>query len=334
MRALILHGPGDLRLERVSEPRPGPGEVLLRIEVAATCATDAKILRNGAHPALDPLPAAFGHEAVGTVAAVGDGVDTVRPGERVVPANSAPCGRCDACARPGPGQCENLRFLWGAYAELLLIPEEIVRRNLVVLPPDIPAPLATLAEPLACAVRAVRLAGPEEGSRAVILGGGAQGAMLAALSSARGCEVAVCDPHAERRERALRFGARDVHDRVEPTGVEEARRRLGEPDLVIEAVGRPEAWRAAVGLVRSGGQVLAYGGCAPGTVVDLPAARFHYDEITLRGSFHHDPEAFREAVEMLRDRMAPFELLLGEPIGLEDVPQALREGGAKRPVFM
>ncbi len=334
MRALVLYGPGDLRLEERDIPEPASGEVVIRVDAAATCATDAKILRVGAHPALGPLPSPFGHEAAGTVVAIGSGVESVIEGQRVVPANSAPCGTCAACTREGPGQCEDLEFLWGAFAEYLRVPRRIVERNLVAMPDRLEVTLAPLAEPLACAVRAVGQCRISASSRVVIIGGGAQGAMLSALLAERGAEVTVADPHPERRERALLFGAASTTGRLDTSSVGDFHRRWGQPDLVIEAVGRPDAWQAAVTLVRPGGQVLFYGGCAPESVVELPTTRLHYDELTLRGTFHHDPESFRAAVRVLANEGERFLPLLGAPVALEDVAEALRRNGAKRPVII
>ncbi|WP_376792742.1 alcohol dehydrogenase catalytic domain-containing protein, partial [Thermoflexus sp.] len=99
MLAARLYGPGDLRLEEVPVPDPGPGEVILRVERALTCGTDVKIFRRGHHPALGPLPSLFGHEVAGEIVAVGEGVEAFRPGMRVVAANSAPCGSCRFCQR-------------------------------------------------------------------------------------------------------------------------------------------------------------------------------------------------------------------------------------------
>jgi L-iditol 2-dehydrogenase len=334
VRAIVLHGPDDLRLEHHDVPEPRAGEVVLRVEAAATCATDAKILRSGAHPALGPLPSPFGHEAAGTVVAVGEGVRGVAEGDRVVPANSAPCGSCHACAH-GSGQCRALTFLWGAFADFLRVPAAIVERNLVPLPEGLDTSLAPLAEPLACAVRAVERCNPAPAARVLVVGGGAQGAMLTALLAERGCRVAVCDPHPDRRRRALELGAVVVAGRLAGTpALREIHDALGPPDLVIEAVGRPEAWRAAVEAVRPGGEVLFYGGCAPGSTVELPTERLHYDELVLRGSFHHDPRSFREAVRILGERGARFECLFGAPVALEDVGWALRQRGEKRPVLI
>ena len=134
MRALILHGPGDLRLQEVARPVPGAGEVVVAIDAALTCATDAKMLARGRHPALGPLPAAFGHEGTGSVAAIGRGVRGVGEGDAVAFANSAPCGTCEWCLAGREGLCAHITYLTGTYAEYLRVPAAIVRTN-VVRPP-------------------------------------------------------------------------------------------------------------------------------------------------------------------------------------------------------
>src|SRR5947199_5785613 len=114
MRALRFHGPGDLRLEDVPRPQPGPGDVLVQVEVALTDGTDLKTFRRGHPRILDAVPSPFGHEFCG--------VDTAT-GRRVVAANSAPCGACASCQAGRETLCQRLEFLAGAYAECILVPE-------------------------------------------------------------------------------------------------------------------------------------------------------------------------------------------------------------------
>ncbi len=337
MRALVLHGPDDLRLEDLPVPSPGPGEVVLQVTRALTCATDAKMLRQGRHPALPVPPAPFGHEACGVVAAAGAGVDGVREGDAVVVANSAPCGECPPCLRGRPSLCEDIVYLSGAYAEYLRVPARIVARNMLPLPPGLAPERAAMVEPLACAVRGVERVEAGEGDEVVVLGGGVQGTLIAGLLAVRGCRVTLCDPHAERRDRALRFGAARAMDAPrDAAAVEAVRAAHGDgrgPDAVVEAVGRPDAWEAAVALARPGGEVLLYGGCAPGTTVTLPTHPLHYGELSVRGSYHHTPAAVRAALAHLAAGDAPYGDLLGGEITLEDVAPVLRAGsGDKRPV--
>jgi L-iditol 2-dehydrogenase len=173
-----------------------------------------------------------------------------------------------------------------------------------------------MAEPLAAAVHA--LARGSDAGDVGVLGGGSIGLMLAALLVHQGRSVVVADRHRERRDQAIALGAR-------------AAEKLSRHELVFEAVGRPDAWRAAVASAAPGGVVVLVGGCPAGTEVSFPAAAIHYDELELRGSFHHSPAEVHEALRVLGDREIPWRLLLGERIGLEELQAALvaAAGGGK-----
>lgn len=338
MRALILHGPDDVRLEDVPVPEPAAGEVVLRVTRALTCATDAKMLRQGRHPALPDPPAPLGHEAAGVITAIGAGVEGWREGDAVVVANSAPCGDCPPCRRGRPSLCESIVYLSGAFAEYLRVPARIVARNMLPLPAGLAPERAAMVEPLACAVRGVERVEARAGDEVVVLGGGVQGTLIAGLLAVRGCRVTLCDPHADRRERAIRFGATRALDAPrDDAAIAMVRAAHGEgrgPDAVVEAVGRPGAWEAAVALARPGGEVLLYGGCAPGTTVTLPTFPLHYGELAIRGSYHHTPEAVRRALDHLAAGDMPFGDLFGPDVTLDEVPAVLRAGsGPKRPVI-
>src|SRR5947207_15980897 len=148
MRAMVFHGPGDLRAEELPVPEPETGELVLRVDAALTCGTDVKTLRRG-HPVMIPkVPTVFGHEFAGTVTAVGAGVRGVREGDRVVAANSAPCGACRPCLAGRPNLCEDLLFVNGAYGEFIALPPRLVAKNIVRLQ-RLTAARAAFAEPLA-----------------------------------------------------------------------------------------------------------------------------------------------------------------------------------------
>jgi len=337
VRALILHGPGDLRLEEVPDPVPGPGEVVVVVTSALTCATDAKMMAAGAHPALGPLPAPLGHELCGVVAEVGDGVTGLRVGDAVVVANSAPCDDCPDCRAGRPNLCPRITYLTGAFAERVRVPAPIVARNVHPLPPGLAPDVAAMAEPLACAVHTADGCGPAGGRVVLVLGGGVQGALLTGLFAARGFTVHLADPRPDRRARALRFGAAVVHDAPrDDAAVAALRERLPGgrgADLVVEAVGRPQAWRAAIGLARPGGEVVLHGGCPAGSVVQLPTHAMHYLELTVRGSYHHTPAAVADALDLLSREVLPARELLRAPVSLAGVVGVLTASrGEKHPV--
>jgi L-iditol 2-dehydrogenase len=299
MRALMLHGPGDLRLEEVPNPVPGDGDVLLQVEVALTDGTDLKAYRRGHPVLLGPPPSPFGHEVCG--------ID-VATGRRVVAANSAPCGACDPCRRGQETLCEHLfPLLNGAYAELLLVPARIAGRNLLPVPPRLAPELAAMTEPLACCLHGVEVAGVQRGDTVAIVGLGPIGLMLTACVADAGGQPVGVGSREERRALAPSFGA----IAAEPEGA----------DVVIEAAGTVEAWERAVGLVRPGGTVLAFGGLPREARVELDPYRVHYEEVRLVGAFHHTPRHFRAALAFLASGAYPFERLVTHAIGLEGVAQ-------------
>jgi L-iditol 2-dehydrogenase len=299
VRAALLYGPGDLRVEEVPDPVPGRGDVLVQIEVALTDGTDLKTFRNGHPLLLAELPSRFGHELCGF---------DVATGKRVVAANSAPCGVCEQCARGRPTLCISLLpLLNGAYAELIVVPERIARTNLYPVPRTLASEVAALVEPLACALHAT--GGIEAGETVAVLGPGPMGLLLCACLKDAGADVLVSGGTRERRTLAREFGATEGDPR--------------EADVVIDATGKPKGWRDAVSTVRRGGTVVFFSGLADD--VELDARRIHYDELTLRGVFHHTPQTVRAALAFLASGAYPWSALLTHEVSLEQLPAFFAE---------
>lgn len=327
MRAARLEGRRDVRMVEVPRPTSGPGEVLLRIDAALTCGTDAKVFRRGYHARMIQPPALFGHEYTGTIEAVGEGVEGFEVGDAVVGANSAPCGVCEFCRRGRPALCDDLLFLNGAFAEWLLVPERIVSKNLWPRPVGLDARLAAAAEPLACVLKGVDVLAPRAGDRAVLLGAGPIALMFVAELAARDVQTVVFVRNAEAAEMAHAMGAAAVvrgpsvgESHAELMAVSPGRR--GFP-LVIEAAGSPETSQASVDLAAKGARVLLFGGCAKDQEIRLDPARLHYEEIALVSSFHHTPEFFQAALDALATGRVDVAPLLDRPVGLTGVADAL-----------
>ncbi len=212
MRAAVLYGAEDVRLERVAVPDCGPGQVRVRIEAALTCGTDAKVFRRGYHAKMIRPPAVFGHEFAGVIDVVGEGVEGFLVGQRVVAANSAPCGECFFCRKGHEALCEDLLFLNGAYAEYITVPERIVAKNLWPIPDHLPDRAAALCEPLACCVKGVEDTGVQAGDTVLVLGTGPIGLMMIALAAGLGAEVIAVGRREQRLAAAGALGARQVID--------------------------------------------------------------------------------------------------------------------------
>jgi L-iditol 2-dehydrogenase len=286
VRALRFYGPGDVRLEEVPRPEPGAGDVLVQVEVALTDGTDLKTFRRGHPLLLGELPSPFGHEFCGI---------EVATGRRVVAANSAAND-----ARDVPPKLLN-----GAYAEFVLVPEEIARINLLPVPAGLAPEVAAMVEPLACCLRGAERAEVRSGDRVAVVGVGPIGLMLCACVRDAGGRPEVVGGRPERRALAPLFGA-------EPGDGEGA-------DVVIEAAGSEDAWQRALELVRPGGTVVYFGGREVGSELRIDTYRLHYEELTLRGSFHHAPRHVRAALTFLASGAYPWEQLITHRVGLEGV---------------
>jgi L-iditol 2-dehydrogenase len=303
MKAAILHGREDIRIERVPVPEAAPGELIVSVGAALTCGTDLKVFRRGYHARMIVPPALFGHELAGTVVEAGEGVTGFATGDRVVALNSAPCGECYFCSRGQENLCDDLLFNNGAYAEFIRIPARIVAKNTLHVPDHVPLEHAALTEPLACAVHGFEDSRPRSGDTVAVIGGGPLGLMILHVASLAGFETIAIVRHDGQAEAARQLGAAHV---VQTTSIRKAIRETRKltpkdrgVDIAIEAVGEPAAWEEAVELVRKGGTVNFFGGCAEGTHVDLDTNRIHYSDITLRATFHHTPAICRRALDLI-----------------------------------
>lgn len=329
-KTVFLLGPERVELRTVPVPEPGPGELLLRIEAATTCGTDVKVLRRGGHPRMLHVPTPFGHEMAGTIAAIGPGTERWKIGDRVVVANSAPCGACEWCLRDRENLCAHLQYLNGAFAEYLLVPRRFADASTYAIPEGLSPEIAALAEPLACVLHGLEVCALDRPSEVVVYGGGPIGLLFVdVLSSQRaGHHVVLADPNAPRLEVARQLGASEAVQ-VSRDGGEAARlrrySRTGDGfDLAIEATGSPVAWEDALASARPGGMVLLFGGCRPGTTIPLDTHRIHYGELTIKGAYHHRPATFERALSLLAGGTLHPEALLSMERPLDDLEGALR----------
>jgi L-iditol 2-dehydrogenase len=307
MRAVVQTSLGKMDLREVPRPSAGVGEVVVRVRAALTCGTDRKILDRG-HVKLSP-PLVMGHEFAGDVAEAGKDA-SFEPGEAVAAGLSGPCGECEACLSGAENRCESASrgLAWGAFAEYVRIPAAVVRRNLHRKPPALSYEAAALLDPLASVVHGwKRLVAPP--GDLLVVGTGAIGLLWIALARARGVgRISAIGRGDDRRRLAERWGARVL---------EGAAARAA---TVVECVGTPEAWSEAFDRALPGGEVLFFGGCAPGAEVALDAAKIHYGEVRVGGAFHYRPEDVSEALALLASGAIDPEPLFSGEGTLSDLP--------------
>jgi L-iditol 2-dehydrogenase len=321
----LLTSPRHLELRETPIPDPGPGELVVRVDVALTCGTDLKTFRRG-HP-LFPFPTPIGHEFSGTVARAGSGT-AFREGDPVALVPSAPCERCASCRRGLENLCDEIHgknMAWGAFAEFVRVPERVARRNVFRRPDSLPPRQAAFLEPLSCVVNGVARLDVSRAESAVVLGLGPIGLLFIALLKRKGVpRVIALGRHEARLAAARALGADDLVP-ADDSAVEKIKALTGGEGAaaVVECVGRPETWELAVSLARKGGEALFYGGCAAGVKVPVDARRVHYEALTLKGAFHFTPRDVREAFELLATRALPVDALVSDELPLAKLHEAI-----------
>jgi len=327
MKAAVLHGKENIRIEEIAESPLKSGEVRVRIEAALTCGTDLKVFKRGYHAKMIVPPSVFGHELAGTICEVAADIRDWKIGERVVVANSAPCGNCFHCGVGQENICDDLQFLNGAYAETMVIPSRLVEKNLLRLKSQTDFRDAALTEPLACVVQGVDDTHLRAGQNVLVIGAGPIGLMFVALARNLGCHVTVAGRRAPRLEAAKKLGATEVIDIGDGNNLVTKIREATKThfDAVIEAVGRPETWEASVHLVRKGGVVNFFGGCPNGTSITLDTAFIHYSDLTLLASFHHTPRAIRRALEFIETGGVTAKDFVSGECPLAQLPELFKE---------
>jgi len=327
MNAAVLYGKQDVRIERVPKPEAAEGELVVRVQTALTCGTDLKVYRRGYHARMLQPPALFGHEMAGTVAEVGAGVEDFHVGDPVVAVNSAPCGECYFCQREQENLCDDLLFNNGAYAEYIRIPSRIVAKNTLHVPANVPLEHAAMTEPLACVLHGLDETGARAGDRLAVIGAGPIGLMFVHLAALMDIEVIAVVKRDEQVELARSFGASHVVQTTAEKDVIHAVRALTPlgrgVDAAVEAVATPATWQWAVEMVRKGGVVNFFGGCAAGTKVELDTNRLHYNNLTLRASFHHRPSVCRRAFEWIASGRFMSEKFITDHARLKDLVPVL-----------
>ena len=318
MKAAILHGPRDLRIEASIDPAIGSDEVLVRVEVAGLCGTDYSIFAGDRAVA---YPRIMGHEFLGRVAAIGAGVTRVRPGDRVVVEPNYSCGRCPLCQEGNRNLCLQRTAVGididGGFAELARLPA----RCCWPTPAGLGAEDALLVEPLAVVVRAVHRGEPHQGQTAAVVGAGTLGLLALQVLRAWGARVLVVSRTARRFDLARTLGAEATHVADEGALETSARRFSGREgvDLVVETAGTAEAVSHALSLVRPGGRVVLTG--LPHEPTPVHFFTVVRREITIVGSMIYQDE-FPEALRLLADGSVRGRPLITHRFGLDRLGEA------------
>ncbi|MDI7276246.1 MAG: zinc-dependent alcohol dehydrogenase family protein [Anaerolineae bacterium] len=320
MKAVVFGGAGDVRLEERPRPQVAPGQVLVRVRACGVCGTDRHI-RDGEFPAAEGV--VLGHEFAGEVVEVGAGVRDLAPGQRVAVDPNIACGICRPCRAGKVHLCEGLTAVGvnydGGFAEYSVVP----RAQLHPFAGSLDWAEAAMAEPLACCLHGIDLAGVLAGQTVLVIGGGAIGQMHAQLARLSGAgRVALSDPIPRRRELARQLGVDAVLD-PSAQAVDQMRAALdGGADVVIEAVGSPATAEQSIALAAPGGTVIWFGVAAPKARSTISPYDIYRREITVRGSFVN-PFTHQRALALLESGRLQVAPLITRRVELADLPQVL-----------
>ncbi len=333
MRAALLYGKEDLRVEEVPTPEAGPEEVLLRVQAAAICGTDIRMFRGGAKGVGPQSPLVLGHELAGTVERVGRSVSGIREGERVAGAPNMGCGTCNACVSGNTHFCENgyRAFginLPGAFAEFILIPAEAVRQgNLSPFSPQVSFAAAALAEPLSCVYNAFQRCDIRPGDQVLIIGAGPIGLMHAKLARMGGAgRIILNDLSAERLEECRRLEP----GLVTIPGPDPAAQLLSLTggkglDVAITACPAPEAQVTALKVAAVNARVVFFGGLpADRSVVPLDTNLIHYRQLVVTGTARSSLSQFRQVLRLIADGLVRVDELVSARWPLERIGEAFQ----------
>jgi L-iditol 2-dehydrogenase len=330
MRAAVYRGAGRVVVEPVPVPEISAGELLIRIAACGICGTDIKKIQHG----FVAPPQILGHEASGTVVAVGADVTRWNVGDRVVGFHHVPCGNCFYCTRRLFSQCSEYKKVGltagftpngGGFAEYVRAMPWVVERGLVHIPDDVTFEEATFVEPVNTCLKAVEGARIAAGETVLVMGQGPIGLLLMMLAKLKGATVLASDPMPERRAKSLELGAAEAFDPREgklPAQVRERTEGRG-ADVVLVAVPVPAALTDGLSVARPGGRVLLFAQNDPKMRLEFPAAEVGVEEKEILGSYSAAIDRQAESADLVFSRRLPVRALISHRFPLDRITEAL-----------
>ena len=343
MRAAMMYGIDDIRIEEVPKPECPKDGILMKICYVTTCGTDVKTFKRG-HALMKPgMKGIFGHEASGLIAEIGPDCERkdIKVGDRIMIHDSVPCGNCYWCKHDQENLCEKLKFFQGTYCEYKAVDKDFVAKSLYKIPDNISLKVAPAIEPMSSATWCMLSAEPRLNDIVVVNGSGPLGLGITRCMSLSGCQVISTDKNEERLRRARLMGAEktvlvcetaeeaaaknlvpaeersydiatDIEHEAETVVKLTPSEKAGPRgcDIAIEAVGTPETWEITMKMARRGAKVILFGGCKPGTKVKVDCAWLHYAHITMKGVFHATPESEALSYDLISRGVLPEDVLI------------------------
>jgi L-iditol 2-dehydrogenase len=310
----------DIRMEEVQTPAPGPKEILVKVISCGICGSDIVEWYR-----LPRAPLIQGHEIGGEIVEVGESVKNFRPGDRVFVAPKVPCMKCDYCRNGHYPVCSAIKDrMPGGFAEYVLVPESLVENGTYRLPNTVTYDQSTFIEPIACVVRAQRLAGVKKDQTVMIIGCGMSGLLHIKLAKAKRCRVIATDINEKRLEIAKKFGAdftinarEDVPERLISGNSRKA-------DVVMLCTSALSAVEQAWKCVDKGGVVVFFAVPGPDKVVTVPINDFWTKEIRIITSYYCGPPDIVDAIKLVESGEIKVDDMITHKLPLKDTAKGFQ----------
>ena len=319
MQVGVYYNNNDVRVEDRPRPEIGPGELLVRVRSSGICGSDVMEWYR-----IKRAPLVLGHEMAGEIAEVGEGVKNYKVGERVFVSHHVPCNTCHYCLHGQHTACEVLHttnYFPGGFSEYIRVPKVNVESGVLVLPEEVSFEEGTFIEPLACVVRAQRIAQLQSGQSVFILGSGISGLLHLLLARVQGAgRIVITDINEFRLGLAQKLGAdRVVSADKDVIGQfkEVNDNRLA--DSVIVCTSNIRAFNQALQAVGRGGTILCFAPTEPGVNLAIPVNDFWRSNIKIIHSYGAGPQDLKEALELLRLRKVSVKELITHRLKLKDI---------------
>jgi L-iditol 2-dehydrogenase len=324
VRAAVYHSNEDVRLVEMERPEAGPGELLVRIEASGICGSDVMEWYR-----LRKAPLVLGHEIAGVVEEAGEGVTSFRPGDRVTATHHVPCNTCRYCLAGQPNVCDTLRttsFDPGGFAEYVRLPAINVDRGTLRLPDSVSFEEASFVEPLACVVRALRIAGLTPGHSVAVLGSGIAGMLMILTARALGAGAIFATDVSDYRLAFARSHGADHVAHAEGNIPELLRDTNGgrPADLVLVCTAARSAIDQAFHCIDRGGTILFFAPLEPGTTFPVPMFDIWKDGIRIVHSYAGPPADMRTALGLIVSRRVDVASTITHRLPLADTAQGFR----------
>ncbi|MEY8312428.1 zinc-dependent alcohol dehydrogenase family protein [Oscillospiraceae bacterium 42-9] len=320
MKSNYFLGSQTFEIRETDIPTPGPGQVVVKNMFCGVCGTDVHIYYGEPGSADVNPPVVLGHEYSGEVVAVGQGVTALRPGDHVTIDPNIYCGECEYCRNGKKQLCPSMQAVGvtrdGGFAQYSLVPAAQAFR----LDPAVSFEAAAMAEPLACCLHGIDLAGIRPGQTVCVIGGGAIGLIMLQLAKLSGAaRLILSEPNQKRREAALQLGADLAIDPTDPQSRQQAECAA---DVVIECVGNNPAVQSAFDFANKGAVIVLFSVPKVEAQFPLPLFDVYKKELTIRGSFVN-PDTHARAVALINSSKVDFGPIITHRFPLAQLSEAI-----------